>query len=97
MHCAFYKNDITDSTSPLKIFEYMALEKPIVTTDITECKNYKSCMVSKDYDEFIRNIDKALKLEIDNKEYFNILRREAEENTWDNRAELIKEALKNLE
>ena len=25
------------------------------------------------------------------------LRREAEENTWDNRAELIKEAIKNLE
>lgn len=93
----FIKNDITDSTSPLKIFEYMALEKPIVTTDINECKNYESCLISKDYDEFIRNIDKALKLEIDNKEYFNILRREAEENTWDNRAELIKEAIKNLE
>lgn len=93
----FIKNDITDSTSPLKIFEYMALEKPIVTTNINECKNYESCLISKDYDEFIRNIDKALKLEVDNKEYFNILRREAEENTWDNRAELIKEAIKNLE
>ncbi|HFE9701784.1 glycosyltransferase [Clostridium perfringens] len=93
----FIKNDITDSTSPLKIFEYMALEKPIVTTNINECKNYESCLISKDYDEFIKNIDKALKLEVDNKEYFNILRREAEENTWDNRAELIKEAIKNLE
>lgn len=93
----FIKNDITDSTSPLKIFEYMALEKPMVTTNINECKNYESCLISKDYDEFIRNIDKALKLEVDNKEYFNILRREAEENTWDNRAELIKEAIKNLE
>ena len=93
----FIKNEITDSSSPLKIFEYMALEKPIVTTDINECKNYESCLISKDYDEFIRNIDKALKLEVDNKEYFNILRREAEENTWDNRAELIKEAIKNLE
>lgn len=93
----FIKNDITDSTSPLKIFEYMALEKPIVTTDINECKNYESCLVSKDYDEFIRNIDKALKLEVNVKEYFSILRRESEENTWDNRAELIKEAIKNLE
>lgn len=93
----FVKNDITDSTSPLKIFEYMALEKPIVTTDINECENYKSCMVSKDYDEFIRNIDKALKLEFNDKEYFKTLRREAEENTWSNRAELIKEAIKRLE
>ena len=93
----FIKNDITDSTSPLKIFEYMALEKPIVTTDINECKNYESCLVSKDYDEFIKNIDKALKLEVNVKEYFSILRRESEENTWNNRAELIKEAIKNLE
>lgn len=93
----FIKNDITDSTSPLKIFEYMALEKPIVTTDINECKNYESCLVSKDYDEFIKNIDKALKLEVNDKEYFSILRRESEENTWNNRAELIKEAIKNLE
>lgn len=93
----FIKNDITDSTSPLKIFEYMALEKPIVTTDINECKNYESCLVSKDYDEFIKNIDKALKLEVNVREYFSILRRESEENTWNNRAQLIKEAIKNLE
>ncbi|EOU1466147.1 glycosyltransferase [Clostridium perfringens] len=93
----FIKNDITDSTSPLKIFEYMALEKPIVTTDINECKNYESCLVSKNYDEFIKNIDKALKLEVNDKEYFSILRRESEENTWNNRAELIKKAIKNLE
>lgn len=93
----FIKNDITDSTSPLKIFEYMALEKPIVTTDINECKNYSSCMVSKDADEFIKNIDRSLKLGLKDRKYFKILKREAEENTWDNRAELIKESLRNLE
>lgn len=93
----FIKNDITDSTSPLKIFEYMALEKPIVTTDINECKNYNSCMVSKDADEFIKNIDKSLNLGLKDRNYFKTLKREAEENTWDNRAELIKESLKDLE
>ncbi|MDZ5254637.1 glycosyltransferase [Clostridium sp. LIBA-8841] len=93
----FIKNDITDSTSPLKIFEYMALEKPIVTTDINECKNYNSCMVSKDYDEFIRNIDRSLKLGLRDRKYFKILKKEAEENTWDNRAELIKKSIKGLE
>lgn len=93
----FIKNDITDSTSPLKIFEYMALEKPIVTTDINECKNYNSCMVSKDADEFIKNIDRSLNLGLKDRKYFKTLKREAEENTWDNRAELIKESLKSLE
>lgn len=93
----FIKNDITDSTSPLKIFEYMALEKPIVTTDINECKNYESCMVSKNSDEFIENIDKSLKLGLRDRKYFKALKREAEENTWDNRSKLIKESLKGLE
>lgn len=93
----FIKNDITDSTSPLKIFEYMALEKPIVTTDINECKNYESCMVSKNSDEFIENIDKSLKLGLRDRKYFKALKKEAEENTWNNRAELIKESLKGLE
>lgn len=91
----FIKNDITDSTSPLKIFEYMALGKPIVTTNIEECKNYKSCLVSKDYEEFIENINKALKLKRRG-EYFKVLKKEAMDNTWNNRADLIKNALKNL-
>lgn len=92
----FIKNDITDSTSPLKVFEYMALEKPIVTTDINECKNYESCIISKSNEEFIDNIDRATKIGIFNIKYTRTLKREAEENTWDNRANIIKEAIDNF-
>ncbi|MGL5634661.1 MAG: glycosyltransferase [Sarcina sp.] len=88
----FIKNDITDSTSPVKLFEYMALEKPIVTTDINECKKYKSCLIASSDDEFISLVDKGLELR-DDDEYINILRIEANDNTWDHRAEVIKDEM----
>ncbi len=34
----FLINDITLSTSPIKLFEYMALGHPIVTTSLPECR-----------------------------------------------------------
>lgn len=89
----FIKNDITDSTSPIKIFEYMALGKPIVTTNIRECLKYKSCIVSKNSNEFIENIDRALNELRFSEEYINIVRGEALNNTWDSRAEKIKRCL----
>lgn len=88
----FIKNDITNSTSPIKLFEYMALGKPIVTTDIDECKKYKSSMISYNSTEFIENIDKAIKLK-DNKGYKELLRNEALNNTWLSRAEVIKKEI----
>lgn len=71
----FIKNDITDATSPVKIFEYMALEKPIVTTDINECKSYESCQIAyNDYD-FIDKVDYAVKVLVHDEQYKKILKK----------------------
>ena len=79
----FLINDITKATSPLKIFEYMALGKPIVTTAMDECKKYKSVFIANNSEEFIELIDKAINLNKDiNKEYFETLKKEALENVW---------------
>jgi len=88
----FILNDITESTSPVKLFEYMALGKPIVTTDMRECRKYKSVMIAKSHEEFINLIDKSLKIEADN-EYFNILKKEALENTWSMKATIFHDAV----
>lgn len=80
----FVINEITLSTSPVKVFEYMASEKPIVTTNLPECRKYKSVLTSKDHSEFISNLDKALVLR-NNKDYINSLRREALNNTWESK------------
>ena len=41
----FLINEITKATSPVKLFEYMALNKPIVTTDMDECRKYQSVLI----------------------------------------------------
>lgn len=82
----FVKGDIADSTSPLKLFEYMALGKPIVITDMKECKRYGSVLSARDDAEFFDMIDKALRLRND-VGYLALLDREARANTWQKRAE----------
>lgn len=81
----FIINDITESTSPVKLFEYMDLGKPIVTTNLPECKKYKSPLISKNHDEFIENIKKAILLENDY-EYVSRVKNEENNNTWKQRA-----------
>lgn len=86
----FLINDITKATSPLKIFEYMALGKPIVTTAMDECKKYKSIFIANNKEEFIELIDKVIKLnEKENAEYFTTLKEEALQNTWNTKARAI--------
>ena len=70
----FLVNDITNATSPLKLFEYMSLKKPIVTSAMYECKKFKSVMIANNKEEFINLIDKAINMNTKNsKEYFKIL------------------------
>lgn len=94
----FLINDITEATNPIKVFEYMALGKPIVTTAMDECKKYKSVFIANNKKEFIKLIDNALNLnkKIDI-EYFKTLKKEALENTWESKAKPIAELLKKTE
>lgn len=89
----FILNEVTESTSPIKIFEYMALNSPIVTTDMRECRKYKSVLIGKNRDEFIQKLDEALKLRND-KNYLELLDRDAKENTWASRASFIDQLIK---
>jgi len=84
----FQINAITESTSPIKLFEYMALGHPIVTTDMPECRKYSSVLIGKGVEDFIDQIDKALKLRGDTA-YRLLLRNEAEQNSWSSKADDI--------
>ena len=90
----FVINEITLSTSPVKVFEYMAMEKPIVTTDLPECRKYKSVLISKNHQEFIENIDKSLNSLKNDNEYKKLLKKEALENTWESKAKEVVNILK---
>ena len=90
----FIINEITLSTNPIKVFEYMALGKPIVTTAMPECKKFKSVFIANDYDEFKKQIENSVRLTKDkNPEYFRILKEEALQNTWQSRAQDILDLL----
>ena len=94
----FLINDITQATSPVKLFEYMALEKPIVTTAMNECKKYKSVMIANNNTEFVELVDKALILNKKrDKNYFDLLDKEALENTWSQKTVAIIDLLKTYE
>lgn len=88
----FLVNEITKSTSPVKLFEYMAGGKPIVTTAMDECGKYKSVFIAEGVDDFLSKIDLAL-VAGTKKEYQNLLKAEAGENTWQKRAKVISENL----
>ena len=77
----FLINDITKATSPVKLFEYMALNKPIVTTDMDECRKYESVLIGHDHKEFMEQLDRAMELRED-PGYRALLDKEALENTW---------------
>ncbi len=92
----FKINNITRATSPVKVFEYMALNKPIVTTDMNECRKYKSVLIGTSQEDFIEKLDTALKLKNDEK-YISVLDKEAKENDWYMKAAAIIDLLKRYE
>lgn len=92
----FVLNNITESTSPVKLFEYMASKKPIITSDMNECRKYASVHIYHDADSFERLVRQSLE-ERHDPGYLALLEREAKENTWDSRALQILQALQILD
>lgn len=84
----FLINKITESTSPVKLFEYMAGGRPIVTTPMHECKKYKSVLIADGAGEFVAKLDEAIRLK-EYRDYKNQLAQDAKENTWKARVEQI--------
>jgi len=81
----FVLNEITLSTSPIKLFEYMALGKPIVTTDMPECRKYAACLVAGSPGEFPRLLDEAMEMR-QRADYLAALRDVAQANSWAHKA-----------
>ncbi len=82
----FQAGEIAKTTSPLKLFEYMAMNKPVIATkDLVECYKYNGIFIAKDEKEFIEKIEEGLTLK-DDPEYMRLLDSQAKENTWEQRA-----------
>jgi len=88
----FSVNDLTHAVSPLKLFEYMAAGKPVVITPMEESMRYPGVLVAQDSQEFSARLDEALELRAD-QDYLQTIQKVANENTWQVRAQQIKQAL----
>jgi glycosyltransferase involved in cell wall biosynthesis len=91
------KSEITLAACPIKLYEYLSVGKPIVSTgwEETELFNYvgnngKVVLTSKSDDKFIENVDKALNM---NENELTKLKNKskiiASENTWEVRYKQI--------
>ena len=88
----FVLNDITRSTSPVKLFEYMSAEKPILCSRMPECLRYGCVETYPDAAGFLEKAEALLKRR-DDPALKAALRKEALENTWEARADEILSAL----
>ena len=87
----FLLNEVTESTSPIKLFEYMAGGRSIVTTDLRECRKYESVLIAHSTAEYIELVDRAIALGTD-PAYRAKMRTEAQANSWHQRAEELSQA-----
>jgi len=84
----FKVSKLTDSVSPIKLYEYMSVGLNVVSTNFKEMQYINSpAYVAKDYDEFCSDIEQAIENKKEDKEK-NI--QFAKENTWGKRFEVIK-------
>jgi polysaccharide pyruvyl transferase CsaB len=88
----FVVNEVTHAVSPLKLFEYMAGAKPIVTPALRECTRYRAVLVAEDSQDYVAKLQEALQLQ-DDPEYLALLDHTARANTWDKRVGTIIDAV----
>lgn len=81
--------EIARTTSPLKLFEYFALEKPVVvSSEMRECVVYDEVFHADSVAGFSSNIDKALAIK-DNPEFKQRMATLADNNGWETRAQAM--------
>ncbi|MFC1738371.1 glycosyltransferase [Planctomycetota bacterium] len=82
------KNRWTEQSNPIKLKEYLALGKPIVSTPFPELQKYRDVVYQAEMPEkFARCIEKAL--EDNNAEQIAARKKTVEEASWDSKAQLV--------
>jgi SAM-dependent methyltransferase len=92
----FAPGEIAKTTSPLKLFEYFALEKPVVTTaDMAECVAFPEVFAGDSANGLGTAIDKAFRVK-DDKAFKARLSQLADQNAWIERARAMEKAFESL-
>jgi teichuronic acid biosynthesis glycosyltransferase TuaH len=90
----FASGELAKTTSPLKLYEYFALEKPVVVTaDMKECTAFPEVFSGADLSTLIRAFEEAF-VACGLSTYRESVLRLAHANTWDVRAETYLQLLR---
>ena len=92
----FVINEITEATSPVKLFEYMSMEKPVVSTALPECMKYDAVTIAHSQEEFIKAVYDCWGKREDHKRKEQ-LSRCAWDNDWSAKARELKRYLSQWE
>jgi glycosyltransferase involved in cell wall biosynthesis len=82
-------NAITRATSPLKVYEYLAMAKPVVAPDLPLLRGIPFITCAGDADSFIQAVDEARHTPPQGADWQNFLR----SNTWSKRVEVLLDRL----
>lgn len=88
----FAINDITLATSPLKLYEYFAGGKPVITSPMPECMAFPEVAIVKNAAEFQAALEAAQQRATDT-DFTARLRALARENAWEARVTAVEAAL----
>ena len=58
----FKGGEVGDAASPVKLFEYLALGKPVVAGNTAECRRCRSALIAQSSADYIRCLEQALAL-----------------------------------
>jgi len=90
----FHINELTKSVSPVKLFEYFATGKPVVSTNLQECRQYDTVLIA-DEKNIIEQLKKAV-LYLGDTDYMQKSQKYAQKNSWSKKVELIEDKIKSL-
>jgi glycosyltransferase involved in cell wall biosynthesis len=78
-------NDITQSTSPLKVYEYLAMHKPVVAPDIQPLRGLPGVHLARDANQFVALVGHLRQVEppVDEMDAF------IQQNDWSARVEVL--------
>lgn len=91
----FKINNLIKATHPVKVYEYLAQGKPVVSTSLPEIKHLKNLIyLSRNHHQFLKNIIRALREE---NSYNNLLSKKrvefAQKQQWSEKFKLVEDNL----
>ena len=91
----FLLSELTKSVSPVKLYEYFATGKPVVSTALPECEKYDTVYIM-DIENCEEKIREAYE-KFANKEYIELSQSYAKDNSWDRKVKIIFEKIVEME